>query len=40
MLDQTKLVVKVKVTKKKTINKMVDIIKKYKDLKYIIEQSR
>lgn len=39
MLDQTGLVIKAGVTKKKATDKMVDMIKQYKDLRHTIEQS-
>lgn len=37
MLNQMRLIIKVKVIQKKVIDKMVDMIKQYKDLKHIIE---
>lgn len=37
MLNQIGLIVKAKVTKKKVLDKLVDMIKQYKDLRYIIE---
>lgn len=40
MLDQTKLVIKVGIIKQKATDKLVDMIKQYKDLRHIIEQSR
>lgn len=38
MLDQIELVIRAEVTKKKVMDKMVDMIKQYKNVKYIIEQ--
>lgn len=40
ILDQIRLVIKVGVTKKKATNKMVHIIKQYKNLRHTIKQSR
>ncbi len=40
MISHTGLIVKAGVTKKKTTDKMVDMIKQYKDVRHAIEQSR
>ena len=40
MLSQTGLCIKAGVIKKKALDKLVNMIKQYKDLRYIIEQSR
>ena len=40
MLSHTGLIVKTGVTKKKATDKMVDMIKQYKNLRHTIEQSR